>query len=95
MQCLFIINLLTANIQNIIDSFNKVANITYDNLPDGIAIYQFVYIRDINNREEDQDGKVLLSSTCRWLKFYDLGSIRELINNELNWMRSANKQDED
>lgn len=83
------------NIQNILDSFNKVAEITYDNLPDGIAIYQFVYIRDINSREEDQDGKVLFSTTCKWLTFYDLASIREITNNELNWMRSVNKQDED
>lgn len=81
------------NIQNILDSFNKVADITYENLPDWIAIYQFVYIRDINNREEDQDGKVLLSSTCRWLKFYDLASIREITNNELSCMRSANQED--
>jgi hypothetical protein len=81
------------NIQNILDSFNKVANITYDNLPDWIAIYQFVYIRDINNREEDQDGKVLFSATCKWLTFYDLASMREITNNELNWMRSVNQED--
>ncbi len=80
------------NIQNILDSFNKVANITYDNLPDGIAIYQFIYIRDINNRE-DQDGKVLFSTTCKWLTFYDLASIREITNNELNLMRSVNQED--
>ena len=50
-----------SRIDNINKSFEDVANIAFDNLPEGIAIIQLLYIRDLNDRSEYPDGRIINS----------------------------------
>lgn len=73
-----------SRIDNINKSFEDVANIAFDNLPENIAIIQLLYIRDLNDRSEYPDGRIINSFMMSWCNLYDVASARELLLNKFN-----------
>lgn len=73
-----------SRIDNINKSFEDVANMAFDNLPEWIAIIQLLYIRDLNDRSEYQDGRIINSFMMSWCHLYDIASARELLLNKFN-----------
>lgn len=41
-------------VNNIIDSFKRVADIAFENLSPDVAVYHFIYVRDRNDRTKDR-----------------------------------------
>lgn len=72
------------NIEKIRESFDQIANITFDNIPDDVAIFQVVYIRDKSDRSEDPDWKRVTSCTSKNMTYFDGVMVRETIDRDLN-----------
>lgn len=73
-----------SRIDNIRKSFTDVADIAFDNLPEDIAIIQMFYIRDLNDRANERDGKILYDFIMKWCLPYDIATAKELLLNKFN-----------
>lgn len=72
-------------VDNIVDSFRKVADMAFDNLPPEIAVYQCVYVRDRKNTSADYpDWETQFVDIIKGATVYDVGAVKELITRSVN-----------
>lgn len=72
-------------VNNIIDSFKRVADIAFENLSPDVAVYHFIYVRDRNDRTKDRpDWKCRTYEIMKGATVYDTHCIRELIDKSMN-----------
>lgn len=60
-------------------SFESVANIAFENIPDDIAVYMLLYVRDKATGENGWDWTIDTQVISKNIMLYDWCSIREYI----------------
>lgn len=73
-----------SKIEPIGKSFTRVIDVVSENLPEWVAIAHFIYLRDKNDRTKRLDGETQTKFRCDWMCLYDVATIRERVNKELN-----------
>jgi|CXWK01.1.fsa_nt_gi hypothetical protein len=76
-------------VDNIQESFRKVSSMVFENLPEDIAVFQCVYIRDRWARDNNWDWEISFAAISKWLVMYDLKSAHEFIEREMRNLEDA------
>lgn len=72
----------TTRTENIHKSFEKVADLAFQNIPDDIACSVLVYIRDKATWENWGDWTIDIRAICKNMTYYDWASVKEYVNHK-------------
>lgn len=65
--------------ENLQDKLNAGMSMLFKNLPDDVAIFTYVYIRDKSDRSEEMDGKTVIDIWSKNCTTYDTYSVEKNI----------------